>query len=284
MNKISLIKGVLGEDANIVSSLVGGMMNKSSIVTANNQKYVLYISTDQANEMVDRVLERDNQALVFALGITSKNVYFDTEKGIKINEYIEGSSLDKVDSYDIKKVAKLLQTLHNSPKLSRDDYNPFLRFKGYEDEANSFKINDDKLYLEIRSLLFEYKDYLMGQKKVLCHNDAQKSNIIKSINDKYYLIDFEFMGNNDPIYDIATFGNASVKEGFDLLNVYSPNPSIDLKKRYYLWRIYVSLQWYNVALVKHYRGEGKVHGFNFLDVASHFLANANDAYREFKKL
>ena len=125
------------------------------------------------------------------------------------------------------------------------------------------------------------KDFLESQKKVLCHNDAQKSNIIKSINDEYYLIDFEFMGNNDPIY---AFGNASVKEGFDLLNEYFINPSIDLKKRYYLWRMYVSLQWYNIALVKHYRGEGKIHHFNFLDVAKHFLNNAHDAYIEFKKL
>jgi hypothetical protein len=48
--------------------------------------------------------------------------------------------------------------------------------------------------------------------------------------------------------------------------------------------LYVSLQWYAVALVKHYRGEGKVHNFNFLDVASHFLNNAKDAYQKFINL
>jgi len=48
--------------------------------------------------------------------------------------------------------------------------------------------------------------------------------------------------------------------------------------------MYVSLQWYTVALVKHYRGEGKVHHMDFLQVASHFLNNANDAYQAFKNL
>ena len=284
MDKLSFIKEVLSPEAEIISPLQGGMMNDSSIITDGKKKYVLYIGTTQANEMVNRVLEKQNQALVFSLGITSKNVYFDTDKGIKINEFIEGSSLDKIDSYDVKKVAKLLHILHNSPVLCQEDYNPFNRLLGYENELKAFAPTRDEMYQEIRTELFKHREYLENQKKVLCHNDAQKSNIVKSTDDEYFLIDFEFMGNNDPIYDIATFGNADVREGYELLKVYEPNPSRDLKKRYYLWRMYVSLQWNTVALIKHYRGEGKIHGFNFLDVGAHFLANAYIAYQEFKKL
>lgn len=284
MNKEKLIKDVLSSDAFILSPLVGGMMNESSIVSSNRKKYVLYVSTEQANEMVNRDLEKDNQSLVYSLGITSKNVYFDTEKGIKINEFIEGSSLDKISDYDLEKVAKLLHVLHGSSKLSREDYQPFKRFIVYENEANSFIKEQDKYYLELRKIIFDNKSYLESQKMVLCHNDAQKSNIVKSDKNEYFLIDFEFMGNNDPIYDIATFGNGTVEEGYALLNEYAPNPSIDLKKRYYLWRIFISLQWYNVALVKHYRGEGKIHNFNFLSVAEFFLNNAKTAKNYLSKM
>ena len=284
MDKEKLIKEVLSPDAFIISPLIGGMMNESCIVSSKGKKYVLYVSTEQANEMVDRQLEKDNQALVYSLGITSKNVYFDVENGVKINEFIEGSSLDKINDYDLKKVAKVMHILHNSSKLSNDDYHPFARFEEYEEEANSFIEEADNEYLSIRNYLFIHKDYLESQRLVLCHNDAQKSNIVKSNNDEYFIIDFEFMGNNDPIYDIATFGNGSVEEGFALLNEYAPNPSDDLKKRYYLWRIFVSLQWYNVALVKHYRGEGKIHNFNFLDVAAFFLENAKTAYKYLSKI
>ena len=284
MDKLAFIREVLSPEAQIISPLQGGMMNDSSIISDGQKKYVLYIGTTQANEMVDRVLEKENQALVFSLGITSKNVYFDTDKGIKINEFIEGSSLDKIDRYDIKKVAKLMHILHNSPILCKVDYGPFNRLLGYEEELKAFLPARDEMYQEVRNELFKHREYLENQKKVLCHNDAQKSNIIKSINDEYFLIDFEFMGNNDPIYDIATFGNADVREGYELLKEYEPNPSKDLKKRYYLWRMYVSLQWNTVALIKHYRGEGAIHHFNFLDVGAHFLANAYIAYQEFKKL
>ena len=284
MNKEELIRHVLSKDAFVISPLIGGMMNESYIVSSNNKKYVLYMPTKQANEMVDRPLEKANQSIVYSLGITSKNVYFDVNSGIKINEFIEGSSIDKTNDYDIKKVAKVLQILHESKELSQEDYQPFKRFMGYEAEANTFVKNHDKAYLEIREELFKNKVFLESQKKTLCHNDAQKSNIVKDLNDNYFLIDFEFMGNNDPIYDIATFGNASVEEGYRLLEAYFVNPTIDEKRRYYLWRMYVSLQWYLVALVKHYRGEGEIHHFNFLDVATHFLNNAKDAYQKLKNL
>ena len=106
-----LLKKIFGKNAKVIAPLLGGMMNKSFIVENDGRKYVLYIATPQANEMVDRVLEQDNQKIVYELGLTSKNVYFDIEQGIKANEYIEGSSLDKVDSFDYQKTSLVYQVL-----------------------------------------------------------------------------------------------------------------------------------------------------------------------------
>ena len=282
---LEIVNKIFNNQGTILEPLVGGMMNKSFIVEYYNDKYVLYISTEQANEMVDRQLEKDNQKLIIDLGLTSKNFYFDVEKGIKVNEFIEGASLDKAESYDSKEVAKLLKTMHESGKLSRDNYQPFKRFIAYEEEAKTFGDNFEANYPVLRKEIFDNREFLESQKLVLCHNDAQKSNIVKSVDGKYYLIDFEFMGNNDAIYDIATFGNGKVSEGYELLvDYYDGNPTSDQKRRYYLWRIFVSLQWHNVAIVKHFRGEGKVHGFDFLKVAEFFFANAMDAYKGLKEV
>ena len=175
--------------------------------------------------------------------------------------------------------------MHESGKLSRDNYQPFKRFIAYEEEAKTFGDNFEANYPVLRKEIFDNREFLESQKLVLCHNDAQKSNIVKSVDGKYYLIDFEFMGNNDAIYDIATFGNGKVSEGYELLvDYYDGNPTSDQKRRYYLWRIFVSLQWHNVAIVKHFRGEGKVHGFDFLKVAEFFFANAMDAYKGLKEV
>ena len=276
-----LVVSILGEGAEIVSTVTGGMMNLSYLVKdKNDKKYILYIPTEQANEMVNRTLEKEHQRIVYELGITSKNVYFDDSTGIKMNEFIEGSSIDRVDEFDYEKVAKIFKRLHSSIILSREDYAPFTRFTDiYEKEALSYQQSPSPLYSQLRDFLFSKREFLESQPLALCHNDGQRSNIVKTPDDQYYLIDFEFMGNNDPIYDIATFGNSLVSEGRKLLEkYYDNNPSDNQIRRYYLWRIFVSLQWYNVAITKHYRGEGEKHGFNFLNVAAHFLNNAKNAY------
>ncbi len=274
-----LIK-VLGEGAKIVHEMLGGMMNISYLVKdKNDKKYIIYIPTEQANEMVDRPLEKEHQRIIYELGLTSKNVYFDEKAGIKINEFIEGDSLDKIAGFDYDKIATIFHKLHNSVMLSRVDYAPFTRFiNEYEKEALQYE-EPSQIYKELRDFLFSKRNFLESQPLVLSHNDAQRSNIVKTPNDEYYFIDFEFVGNNDEIYDIAAFGNGTVTEGRKLLEkYYDNNPSDNEIRRFYLWRIYISLQWYNVAITKHYRGEGEKHGFNFLDVANHFLTNAKDAY------
>ena len=108
--------------------------------------------------------------------------------------------------------------------------------------------------------------------------------IIKDLNDNYFMIDFEFAANNYALYDVACFGNDNVNDGVLLLKEYkNGSPSLLDYKRFYLWRIFISLQWYNVALIKHYRGEGDAHKINFLKVSEHFLSNAKEAYSLFHK-
>lgn len=285
IRKENLIKEILGKTATIDKPLLGGMMNQSYILFNNGLKYVLYLPTEQANEMVDRVLEKKGHDIAYSLGITSKNIYFDTKTGIKINEFIEGSSLNYVDEYSVEKVAKLLKTLHNSPVLMGKPYKPFEKLINYEIEANEFVSNRNDEYSLLRNTLFEHQKQLENRPLSLCHNDAQKSNIVKSNNDEYYLIDFEFMYDNDPIYDIAAFGNGTVEEGYELLKVYfGEELNNDLKQIYYLWRIFLSLQWHNVALIKHFRKEGEKHNIDFMHISEFFLENAKTAYSYLKDL
>lgn len=279
-----LVKEILGKNAEILEPLKGGMMNKSYIVAVNGKKYVMFVPTSQANEMVNRYLEKETQAIASRLKITSNNIYFNPETGVKVHEFIDGYSLNHVENIDINRVAGLLKFFHNSPTKSTTDYQPFIRLANFEKEVKqSIKRYPDN-YIKLRKLLTDNQEYLESQEKCLCHNDAQKSNIVKEVDTgKYYLIDFEFAANNDPIYDIAAYGNNDVKEGRDLLKAYFNRPNKDEIKRFYLWRIFLSLQWYNVALIKHYRGEGVKIGFDFKEVAKSFLKNALEAYEGYQK-
>lgn len=271
MEKEQVIKNNLGSSAFIERQLLGGMMNGSYVVDNLGKKYILYMPTAQANEMVDRKEEKRHLDIVYPLGITSKNVYFDVEKGIKINEFINGDSLNNLSDYDEEKVAIILRKLHESGLRSNLDYLPFERFVGFEKEALEFSPLDNT-YRLLKEIIFSNKDYLLNDPLVLSHNDFQKSNIVLNPEtNAYYMIDFEFMANNCEIYDIACFANNDVRDGERLLKAYFKNPSADEYRKFYLWRIFISLQWYLVAIIKHYRKEGEKHHIDFLAVANHFV-------------
>lgn len=280
---LSLLKRIIGEDAVILSVLTGGMMNEAYIVSSAKGKFVYYISTAQANEMVDRELEKRVQNIAYSLNLTSENIYFDLEKGIKINRFIEGDSINHVSDFDYEKVADLMAKYHSSKTLSNVYYNPLGRLESYKKEASEYVSEFSNDFNFLLKVIEENKKFLLSQERTLAHNDAQRSNIIRDLEGNYHLIDFEFAADNDPVYDIATFGNDDVLEGKKLLDAYIKRvPLKDGLKRFALWRIDVSLQWHLVAIIKHYRGEGKVHGFNFLAVADHFLENAKEAYKLLK--
>ncbi len=263
--------------ANIKTRLLGGMMNETYIVTCEGKDYVLFIPQGNANDVVDRNEEKFVQKIASDLEITSKNIYFNTETGVKCHEYIEGVSLNKIDQFDYKKIAEILKKFHSSIIKSNNDYEPFKKLDEYIKQVSSFTtLKSD--YDDLLKILKEHKDFLEKQQLTLCHNDFQRSNVVKDTNDNYFMIDFEFVGNNDPIYDIAAFGNNVVAEGRKLLDAYFDNcPTADEVKRYYLWRTFISIQWSLMALIKDHNGEGKIHNIDFMSVSGFFLENAKEA-------
>lgn len=280
-----LLKEIFGEDHKILSRLYGGMMNRSYLILVNgDEKYLCYVPNGTANQMVNRQLELDNTRIMEGLGVTSRTIYFDLDRGIKIKEYIEGNSLDHLENYDINKVSDLLHRIHDSKKLAPNDYEPFKRLGLYENMLLKLgKESNDYRYL--KDFLAVNSGELQMKHKVFSHNDFQKSNILEDEDGEYCVIDFEFVGNNDEVYDIAAFANGSLEEGEELLKTYF-NHKVPLSawKRFYLWRIFISLQWSCFAMIKHYGGEGKDHNFDFSAVSNHFLNIAKQAKEKYEKL
>ena len=170
MNRIYLkdiLTKVLGEGYVLESRIYGGMMNISYIVRdSKGKKYIIYLPNGKANKLVNRKLEEENSKIISDLGLTSKFVYFDTKRGIKIKEYIEGVSLDKIDASEIdyQKVADLLHLLHDSKKYAQEDYHPFDRLANYENKALSFQKESNE-YRELLKYTYEYP--LFSRKSIL---------------------------------------------------------------------------------------------------------------------
>ncbi|MGM9874125.1 MAG: phosphotransferase [Bacilli bacterium] len=282
MKETTILNKVFNE-YKIEKRIFGGMMNESYLVSSNNKRYIIYIPGKGSNDLVDRDNEKLVQRKVYEAGLTSKNIYFDVETGIKINEFIEGTSLNflKDEEIDISALAESLKKLH---RVSTDGvnltYDIFKQITDYHQLGIKNNLKYDTKLLELEKFIFSKRSLLENGEKVLSHNDLQKSNIVLSDDNQYLLIDFEFMMKNDPLYDIACFANDKLIDGEKLLEAYYQDELDDNKKiKFYLFRIAIALQWAFLAEFKHFNKEGEIHGYNFKEVAKHFIDLATDAYK-----
>ena len=283
MNRVYLkdiLTKQLGEGYTLESRHYGGLNISYVVRDKNNERFVVYLPNGIANKLIDRKAEEYNTDSVVNLGLTSEYIYFDTTRGIKIKRYIEGTSLDEEKEIDYDKVADLLHLLHDNKRFAKEDFHPFDRLSHYENKALIYR-KEPNLYRELKDTLSNNIAYISLREIVFSHNDFKKGNIIKGSDDKYYVIDFEFAANNDPIFDIAAFADESLEEGETLLAHYYKVVDIDKKRRFYLWRIFISLQWYNLAVIKHYQKDNKRSAINYLKLANKYLEIAKEAEDKF---
>ena len=177
--------------------------------------------------------------------------------------------------------------MHQSDLRCSVDYNPFDRLSKNEKDLINLDFTHPEKYLELRRFFNTFKEYLENLPKVLCHNDSQPSNFV-STNDNLFVVDFEFIGNNDLVYDIACFANMDIKDGEKLLDVYFDGISYEemevMKKRFYLWRAFQCFQWFNVAMFKDLVGMSETLKLDFKMIALSYLKQIEENLNKVKKL
>ncbi|PSV39789.1 choline kinase family protein [Photobacterium sp. GB-210] len=184
---------------------LGGMTNKNFLVTdCCNSKYVIRIPGVGTDSIINRTNEKHNTYVASISNIDIKPSYFSTVDGVKITPYINGAETlnRKTVKENILSCSLLLKRLH----------------KGNNKFNNLFSINDevDSYYQKIKNKVFydELEVFYPIVKKLIskynkldfnfcsCHNDTVPENFIKS-NGDMYLIDWEYSGLNDPLWDLA---------------------------------------------------------------------------------
>ncbi len=271
------------EKIKVVSRLLGGMSNFTYIIEVNEKKYTYRIPGKNAEKFVDRREEISNIHRISNLGLNNNTLYLDINHGYKVANYVEGKPLSELEVEDyLERVKELLKKLHNSSIKAKKDYNPIERLENYERLVVDLGYSHDEKYFGLKAKFLEEWDFLNSVKKVFCHNDSQPSNFV--IGEKDYLLDWEFGGNNDPMYDIACFGNMDFKNALALLPVYlEKEPNKEEIKRVYLWRIFQCLQWHNVAMYKDAIGLSQELKVDFDFVAKQYLIKVENLFENLEK-
>jgi thiamine kinase-like enzyme len=272
-NQHQIIINKIDSELKIIERLMGGMSNYTYLCTKNNKKYVFRIPGEGGYNFVNYQTEMKNLKHIIELDINTKTNYIDPINGFKISEYIEGSIID--ETIDLNLVVNTLKKLHNHNIKFDNNYDHLERLNAYE----QLHKNKQKEYLKLKAEFINLFDqYLKPQIDTPCHNDAQIANMIIDNNQKIYLLDWEFAGNNDKIYDIASFGNKDFNQALKLLKAYYQKPNTNHYIRLYAWRMFQCLQWFNVASYKQEIGLSEKLNIPFDQVANNYINLAQQMY------
>ncbi len=273
--------GIAESEIELLERLKGGMSNSNYVVRIRGELSILRLPGKNAEVFVDRNIETNTLALIQPLRIDGNAMmHLDSSTGYKISRYLEGQPISANDpAIYYPQVAHLLHLLHDSGFKAMNDYDPFHRLKKYEQLVESAGLAQESAYYESRLRLMKHQDWLQAMPLTICHNDAQTSNFLVCEAGNIVLLDWEFGGNNDPLYDVACYGNHDFKYAIGLLPYYLGRaPKKEEWERMYLWRVFQCLQWHNVALYKESIGLSQELGVDFKIIAHNYIKKADDLY------
>ena len=270
-DKVEKVKEILvlglGIDSEIIEKVapIGGMTNKNYSARVNDKNYVIRIPGTGTAEMMDRISEGKNSKLVADAGIDAEILYYDDKTGTKISAMIEGAetvnaAMAKSESM-MKKVTSILRTLHKSDIAMKNTFDVFELINLYESLVDKYDAIYFDGYNEVREDVMCLKDILKENGKCLgpSHNDTIQENFIKDINGKLYLIDWEYSGLNDPMWDLASHsieGSFTDEEEELLLKTYFEGEvKQEDKTRVLCYKITQDFLWAIWTIIKEAKGD-----------------------------
>lgn len=210
---------VLGKSKYENIERMGGLTNRTYKVSfSNGGAFVVRIPGEGTEELIIRRDEKVSTKLACDLGIDAKLLYFGDD-GAKVTEFIPYAVTMSAESMKlpehIRWAALIFRKLHSCNINTGIPFEVFDMAKGYEEIIfkNGVEMYND--YGDIKEKVMKIKeevDAVCDIRKVPCHNDALCENWIMSGKERMYLVDWEYAGMNDGIWDLA---DVSIEASYD---------------------------------------------------------------------
>lgn len=191
-----------------IENLNGGWTNSTFKIVIHDQAYVARLPGRETHLFINRPSEYYNAKIASKCGINPAIIYFDPENGAQITSYLQDprpmTPTTIKEPLHLQSVIETLRAIHQSHDMFDNDIDIFQRNRHM---LNIISSHDNPLlpvYMELANAMDEIEFYITALKlpKRPCHNDTTSSNFVLS-NSKIYLIDWEYSGNNFPIWDLV---------------------------------------------------------------------------------
>jgi thiamine kinase-like enzyme len=248
-----LLSDVFGKSGYQKIERLGGLTNHTyHIWFEDGKEYAVRIPGVGTENLIVRSDEKKSTELACQLGIDAKCVYFGSD-GSKITEYIaeaETMSADKLrNEKKIKDIATIFKKLHSCGRNTGVAFEVFDMAEGYENIIFDYKVPMFEDYNIVKQQVMDIKseiDRTCDTTRVPCHNDSLCENWIYG-NGRMYLIDWEYAGMNDKMWDLA---DVSIEAVYDyeldkklLTEYFGEVPDAKTWKHFLANKIYVDFLW-----------------------------------------
>jgi thiamine kinase-like enzyme len=246
LSRVDLLAG----DDRAVTELPGGLTNTNYKVVVGGKSYVVRVSSKDAGLLaIDRENEYVNSVAAADAGVGAGVVAYLPELGALVLDFIEGATMsaEQLRQGDrLREVAAVIRELHACRRF-RDDFNMFRvqeRYAGIVQERN---LRLPERYLEFAPQVSEIERAMAVRDEgtVPCNNDLLAENFIWT-GDRFRLIDYEYSGNNDPMFELGNVwseSNLSLEQLEELVAHYYGRPLANKVARARLWGLMSKYGW-----------------------------------------
>jgi len=234
----------------VVSELPGGLTNTNYKVDVGGRSYVVRVSSKDAGLLaIDRENEYVNSVAAAEAGVGAGVVAYLPEVGALVLDFIEGSTMSAQElraGDRLREVAEAIRRLHGCRRF-RDDFNMFRVQERYAAIVQERGLRLPERYLEFAPQVaaMERAMAVRDEGTVPCNNDLLAENFIWT-GDRFQLIDYEYSGNNDPMFELGNVwseSNLSLEQLEQLVAHYYGRPLVNKVARARLWGLMSKYGW-----------------------------------------
>ena len=247
-----------------IKRLGGGLTNVSYKVTTGGAAYALRLAGDGTSEYIDRKAEEHNARVAAEAGVNAEVIFFDATDGTMVTRFVEGISMNAADGFGRDsgapvRIARALKRVHSLGRVFRSRFDVFGAIDGYLDLLRGWRMPLPEDYYEVGQRARGVRLALEASPAVLvpCHNDPWPGNLLDA-DGRIYLIDWEYSGMNDPLWDLA---DLSVEARFGseqdhtmMGAYYGARLSPVLYSRLEVYKAMSDLHWSVWGIVQHAKG------------------------------
>ena len=204
------------EPNSITIERLGGLTNRNYRIDCGHGSYVLRLAGEGTSEYIDRETEFYNASIASAADVNAEIIHFNTTTGTMICRYIDNAATLDIETLRdpdvLRRTSKAFRQLHDCGSEFQGRFDLFQQIDQYIEVLQGLNADLPNGYKEVQNDAEQVRTALLlhDLPSRPCHCDPMVENCIDNGN-KVYIIDFEYAGNNDPMWDL---GDISVEGDF----------------------------------------------------------------------